>query len=319
MQLTRPALEILGISPQMARLHPPAVIVSIADAIYRAAMGRYHTDKGTEAIKLPKGVDLTELQEARDAVRANPRTCIEQITSKKKPSRSERDIEEIVSRVSTYEKMDDAWSNNTLTLWDYIAHEKLNLNPSEEMMQQRIAYSTVNLKGIAIAVSMNEGGREGFYEYLCHNGTWFKRPLIRASFSRAKPYPPCIPPELVMPNNDVTSGLGSFFDQAGPHMISEGFAVIGSYTKSDIAEARTQRRMARGQKPKKSGPMPPVSTFQLKAPLSGISSLIAAGLKPRIVTGAVLMGVVRGADNTPQYVESGVIINIRVFDAKQRA
>lgn len=318
MTLSRPALEVLGISPRVATIHPPTVIVTIADAVYRAAISRYHPDKGTEAIRLPSGVDLTELQAARDAVRANPRACIEEITRSKRITKSEKNAEELAERVSIYEEMDDARSLSAVALWDYIAREKLGLNISEEAMEERVAYSTLKLNGVAILVAITEQGKSVFYEHLRHNGTWFKRPIVEASFSKDKPYPPNIPPELILKSGDVGGWRGYFFDQSGPHVISEGFEIIGSYAKSDLSEARAKRRSARGKKPEKGEATVQSGGFQLKVEVPGLSPLVASALKPYVLTGSVLMAVIRDADGILRYSESGVIRGIRVFDQKQR-
>src|SRR3989344_3006723 len=180
MALKRPALDILGISLSSARRHHQTVVVAFADAIYRTAMSRYHPDKGDEAIPLPTGVDLTELQAARDAVRENPSACIKEIGQSQRTSEEEKLAGELAARVSVLEETNDAQTENARVLWDLIARQRLSLNSKEDVVDNKVvAYSLLHLNGMAILAAAGELGKGGFCEYLCHNGTWDKRPVVK--------------------------------------------------------------------------------------------------------------------------------------------
>ncbi|MDP2654991.1 MAG: J domain-containing protein [bacterium] len=319
MALKRPALAILGISLNFARAHPKEIIVAVADAIYRTAASKYHPDKGADAVPLPDGVNLTELQEARDAVRANPAACIKEIGRGEQTSRDGKRAGEFAERISVLEEMDVACTQNLTALWDLIARQKLGLKIKEEKMEEdsAVAYSTLHLNGVAILVASNEERSGGFYEYLRHNDTWFKRSMTRASFSKNSPCPPGIPPELILEGSGG-SDRGNFYDQSGPHVVPEGFEILGSYRKADLAKAREEKRKAKGKKSAE-GESPTVSGgWSLRLATPGLDPLVASVLVPSVSVGAVLQTVLRGAEESVQYSAQGVIVGIRVFDQKQR-
>lgn len=321
MALTRPALAILGISLNFARAHPKEIVVAVADAIYRTAASKYHPDKGVDVVPLPDGVSLTELQEARDAMRANPAACIKEIGRGEQTSREGKRAGDLAERVSALEEMDAVWSHNVVTLWDFIARKKLGLKTEEKKMEGKVVtYSTLHLNGVAILVAAHEAGKDVFYEYLRHNDTWFKRPMARASFTKKSPCPPGIPPELILENSAVGAERGNFYDQSGPHAVPEGFEVLGSYTKEDLAKARAQRRKAKGQKKTANEDVSPAISggWSFKTVAPGLDPLVANALVPNVSVGAVLQTVLRGAEGSVQYSASGVIMGIRVFDQKQR-
>jgi hypothetical protein len=319
MALSRPALEILGISLSFVRAHPQAVVVAVAEAIYRAAASKYHPDKGTEVIPLPSGVNLTELQEARDAVRSNPNACIKEIGWNERTSREGKLAEELAARVTTLEDVDDGWSRSAATLWDFIAREKLGLKISEEKMEKKaVTYSTLNLNGVAVLVAANEYSKSVFHEYLRHNGTWFKRPLVKVKFTKKAPCPPCVPSELINESSAVGTEQGNFYDQSGPHTVLERFEVLGSYVKADIARARVEKRKEDKQKPAKDASIAILGEPLFKTDAISLDPLVVRVLRPSISVGSILQAVVRDADGSVRYLESGVIVCIRVFDHDQR-
>jgi hypothetical protein len=283
-------------------------------------MSKYHTDKGDEAIPLPSGVDLTELQAARDAVREDPGACIKEIGRGERTSKEGKLAEELTARISALEEVEDAWSQSAVTLWDFIACEKLNLKIGEEMMDKRVvSYSTLHLNGIAILVAVNEQGKGVFYEYLRHKDTWFRRPLARSQFKKKSPCPPNIPTELILESSAAGTDQGIFYDQSGPHTIPEGFEILGSYRKADLANARAREKAARGEKSAEDASPALVGKSTFKRDARTLDPLIAGVLKPCITVGAVLQAVVRGTDGYFRYSEPGVIAGVRVFDQKQRS
>lgn len=319
MALSRPALEILGISLSFTRAHPPAIVVAAADAIYRAAASRYHPDKGAEAIPLPPGVNLTELQAARDAVRSNPSACIKEIGRGERTSKEGKRADELAARLSIHEEVDGAWSQSAAALWDYIARGKLGLTIDEEMMDKRVvAYSTLHLNGIAILVNITELGKSVFYEYLRHKGTWFKRPVVKGQFSKKSPCPPNIPPELILESSAVGPEQGNFYDQSGPHTMLEGLEVLGSYTKHDLVTARAKERKAAGMKPEEKSASSAIGESPFKNETISLDPAVVSALKPSISTGSILQAATRGKDGTVRYFKAGMIVGVRVFDQKQR-
>lgn len=318
MALSRPALAILGISLNFARTHPKEVVIATAEAIYRAVAGKYHPDKGAEAISVPVGVNLTEMQEARDAVRDNPSACIKEIGQSERTSKEGKLAGELADRVFVLEEAVDTGSQNIVALWDFIARQKLGLKIKEDKMDERVVrYSTLNLDGVAILVAAGELGRGAFYEYLRHYGTWFKRPVVKTQYSKKNPCPPNIPPELILGSSDIGNERGSFYDQSGPHEGLEGFEVLGSYQKAELARARAKKRQAEG---KKAGEDAPVVSGKVsfKTDATILDPMVASVLQSSVSIGAVLQVATRDADENARYIEAGVVMAIRVFDQKQR-
>lgn len=317
MPLSRPALAILGISPRFARAHPPAVVIAVADAIYRTAQSQYHPDKGDEAIPLPSGVDLTELQEARDAVRRDPSACIKEVGRGEQTSREQKHAEELATRLSVLEELCDMLSQGATALWDSVAHGKLGLSIAEEMMDNVVAYSTLHLNGVAILVK----DKEDFFEYLCHKGTWFKRPVVKSGFTKKNPCPPNIPAELILVSSAVGTEQGNFYDQAGPHEVVEGFEVIGSYRKSDLTKARARvQKKPGGQKP--ADDVPSALTLSIESSFNegarNLDPLIASVLRPIVAAGSILQAVIRASDGSVRYLKGDIVAGVRIFDQKQR-
>lgn len=319
MALTRPALAILGISLNFVRNHPKEVIVAVAEAIYRAALNKYHPDKGAAAVSLPSGVNLTELQEARDAVREKPDACIKEIGRSEQTSKEGKLAEELSARVSVLEEVDETWVENSSALWDFIARGKLGLNIKEETMDTlAVSYSTLHLNGVAVLVAAGELGKGAMYEYMRHNNAWFKRPVVKVQFSKRSPSPPNIPPELVIESAAVGREQGNFYDQAGPHVLLDGFDVIGSYSKADLSRARNKKRKAEGKKNEEDSSAALSGAVQFKTSARILEPLVVSVLKSSISVGSVLQTVTRDTDGHVRYAESGVIVGIRVFDQKQR-
>jgi hypothetical protein len=154
MALTRPALEILGISPNFSSLHPPDVVVSIAEAIYRTAVGKYHPDKAEAALPVPEKVNLSELQEARDAVRADVAGCIRELTKKESAMRGSKELAGLKSRIDELEHLLTKNGQVLGDLWTYVAYQKIGLELSvKPMLENTVAHSVQNLNGFAVLVA----------------------------------------------------------------------------------------------------------------------------------------------------------------------
>jgi len=310
MALSRPALAVLGITSGFTRAHPNAVIIATADSIYRAAMKCYHPDRGEDTLPVPAGVNLTELQEARDAVRANVAACVKEIAGADRKSKEQKQAEELLTEIAFLEEMNDEWLRNAALLWEYVAAQKLGLHIRAVEMENVSAHSTLHLEGIALLIIEK---KEAF-EYICHKGAWFKRPMARQSYSKGKPYPPGVPDELIFVSSSTDKDRGYFYDQGGPHELLEGFGVLGSFMKADLARARRALKKAENQSSETGSLLG--ASFGIDEKI--LDSCIVSVLRPYVVRGAVLQIVLCGTDGSARYQQVGTVAGIRTFDQKQR-
>lgn len=320
MALSRPALEVLGISPAFARTHPESVVIAVSDAIYRAAMGRYHPDKG-DSVPVPSAVNLAGLQEARDLVRSDVKACIREIGRGERTSRETKQVADLGAQVAELKRDNDSRLQDIVMLWRYIAYQKLGVNSEDRVMgdAKKASYSIRNLNGLGILVVTDDKNQRVF-EYLCHEGVWFKRPLVKVLLSRASPCPPNIPPELIS-TYASEDGRGYFYDQESPHVIQKEFEILGSYTKAALAAVR--RRKSKKEQ-KEVGPSPKAPVFIAGGGVTGsrvleFDPLVASVLKPSVTVGSVLQSTMLASGGLVQYDALGIIMGIRVFDSRQRS
>lgn len=313
MSLGRPALEVLGVSPAFVREHSKELIIAVADSVYRVAMGKYHPDKKDEALPVPENVNLTDIQFARDAVRADVDACIRDLLNRvERVSRETRQIDNL-SRQKEELRMRLSLRDDALgELWDHIARGKLGLDKGEEQMaDDRMSYGVGNLNGLAILVSDDAGS---YLEYICDKGFWFSRQLKKIRVSRIHPCPPGVPEELrVVPVGGGSQGF--FYDQDCPHAPLIGFEIIGSYTRRDLAAERARRGLNGSEsRAKTTLPGARVAGELMKK----IEPSLTIVLKPRVVTGRILFSAMRGEDGSMSYKDLGGIVGVRIFDARQR-
>jgi hypothetical protein len=318
MALTRPALEILGISPNFSSLHPPDVVVSIAEAIYRTAVGKYHPDKAEAALPVPEKVNLSELQEARDAVRADVAGCIRELTKKESAMRGSKELAGLKSRIDELEHLLTKNGQVLGDLWTYVAYQKIGLELSvKPMLENTVAHSVQNLNGFAVLVAKSVPGKTLYRELLRYNDCWFERTLVKRQFTKNHPCPPGIPQELIHQQKAVDGPRGSYYDQEGPHDFLDQFDLLGSYDRGGLATARRKKEHKSGEDGDRPSTSISLGGFSTTDQMVTLETALVQVLKPAVVVGNTLIAV-RAKGEKVCFEELGSVVTVRKLDAKQR-